>query len=319
MAEGAFTFQGGRVWVAGHRGMVGSALCRRLASEHCIVLTVGRRDLDLRERPNVEKWMQANRPDAIFLAAATVGGILANDSRPAEFLYDNLTIAANVIHSAWKQGVSKLLFLGSSCVYPKMAPQPIDESTLLTGSLEPTNQWYAIAKISGIMLCQAYRQQYGCDFVSAMPTNLYGMGDNFDYRSSHVVPALMRKVHEAKVGRHDKVSVWGSGSPLREFLHVDDLADALVFLMKTYSDKSQVNVGSGEEISIRDLALLLADVVGYSGELVFDSSLPDGTPRKLLSSSRLAKLGWSPTISLQQGLAETYRWYLAQQPSDEAV
>jgi GDP-L-fucose synthase len=316
MAEGAFTLAGRRVWVAGHRGMVGSALCRRLAGEDCTVLTVERRELDLRDGAGVDRWLEASRPDAVFLAAAKVGGILANDSRPAEFLYDNLAIEANIIHAAWTQGVAKLLFLGSSCIYPKLAPQPIAESALLTGPLEPTNQWYAIAKIAGIMLCQAYRRQYGCDFISAMPTNLYGTGDNFDLRSSHVVPALMRKVHEAKLGGADTVSVWGSGTPLREFLHVDDLADALVFLMKTYSDEGHVNVGSGEEIAIRDLARLLAEVVGYRGRFAFDTSLPDGTPRKLLDSGRLRQLGWSAKIGLRQGLASTYRWYLAQQPSD---
>jgi GDP-L-fucose synthase len=316
MAEGAFPFAGRRIWVAGHRGMVGSALCRRLAGEDCTVLTVGRRELDLKDQPAVARWLEASRPDAVFLAAAKVGGILANDSRPAEFLYDNLAIEANIIHAAWTQGVAKLLFLGSSCIYPKLAPQPIAESALLTGPLEPTNQWYAIAKIAGIMLCQAYRRQYGCDFISAMPTNLYGTGDNFDLRSSHVVPALMRKVHEAKLGGADTVSVWGSGTPLREFLHVDDLADALVFLMKTYSDEGHVNVGSGEEIAIRDLARLLAEVVGYRGRFAFDTSLPDGTPRKLLDSGRLRQLGWSAKIGLRQGLASTYRWYLAQQPSD---
>ena len=316
MAEGAFPLAGRRIWVAGHRGMVGSALCRRLANEDCTVLTVERRELDLRDGAGVDRWLEASRPDAIFLAAAKVGGILANDSRPAEFLYDNLAIEANIIHAAWKQGVAKLLFLGSSCIYPRMAPQPIAESALLTGPLEPTNQWYSIAKIAGIMLCQAYRRQYGCDFISAMPTNLYGTGDNFDLRSSHVVPALMRKVHEAKLGGADTVSVWGSGAPLREFLHVDDLADALVFLMKTYSDESHVNVGSGEEIAIRDLARLLAEVTGYRGGFAFDTSLPDGTPRKLLDSGRLRQLGWSAKIGLRQGLAATYRWYLAQQPSD---
>jgi GDP-L-fucose synthase len=319
MAEGAFPLAGRRIWVAGHRGMVGSALCRRLAAEDCTVLTVERRELDLRDGAGVDRWLEASRPDAIFLAAAKVGGILANDSRPAEFLYDNLAIEANIIHAAWKQGVAKLLFLGSSCIYPRMAPQPIAESALLTGPLEPTNQWYSIAKIAGIMLCQAYRRQYGCDFISAMPTNLYGTGDNFDLRSSHVVPALMRKVHEAKLGGADTVSVWGSGAPLREFLHVDDLADALVFLMKTYSDEEHVNVGSGEEIAIRDLARLLAEVTGYRGGFAFDASLPDGTPRKLLDSGRLRQLGWSAKIGLRQGLASTYRWYLAQRLPEATV
>jgi GDP-L-fucose synthase len=319
MAEGAFPLAGRRIWVAGHRGMVGSALCRRLANEDCTVLTVERRELDLRDGAGVDRWLEASRPDAVFLAAAKVGGILANDSRPAEFLYDNLAIEANIIHAAWKQGVAKLLFLGSSCIYPRMAPQPIAESALLTGPLEPTNQWYSIAKIAGIMLCQAYRRQYGCDFISAMPTNLYGTGDNFDLRSSHVVPALMRKVHEAKLGGADTVSVWGSGAPLREFLHVDDLADALVFLMKTYSDESHVNVGSGEEIAIRDLARLLAEVTGYRGGFAFDTSLPDGTPRKLLDSGRLRQLGWSAKIGLRQGLASTYRWYLAQRLPEATV
>lgn len=299
-----------RVFVAGHRGMVGSAIVRRLASEGCEVLTASRAELDLKDQAAVRQWFAAQRPDAVFLAAAKVGGILANDSFPADFLYDNLMIEANVIEAAHREDVAKLLFLGSSCIYPKFAPQPIREDALLTGSLEPTNEWYAIAKIAGIKLAQSYRRQHGRDFISAMPTNLYGPGDNFDLQSSHVLPALIRKTHEAKNSCAESITIWGTGTPRREFLHVDDLADACVFLMKTYSDDSHVNVGSGDDVTIRDLAELVKKVVGFNGEIVCDTSKPDGTPRKLMDSNLLRNLGWSPRTSLDQGVSDVYRWFL---------
>jgi len=289
--------------------MVGSALLRCLAQEHCELLTVDRQTIDLTRQEAVERWTSEVRPQAIFLCAAKVGGILANDSAPVPFLYDNLAIAANVIHAAAASHVEKLLYLGSSCIYPKFAPQPIPESALLTGALEPTNEWYAIAKIAGLKLCQAYRRQFGCDFISAMPTNLYGPGDNFDLNSSHVIPALIHKAHEAKQSGHAEMVIWGSGTPRREFLHVDDAADALVRLMTHYSGESQVNVGSGSDVSILDLAKLIARVVGFSGRVVTDPSKPDGTPRKLLDSSKLASLGWRPRIELADGLASTYAWF----------
>jgi len=301
---------GKKVWVCGHRGMVGSAIVRRLATEDCAVLTAGSDVLDLRDGAAVQTWMRASRPDFVFMAAAKVGGILANRDFPADFLYDNLMIEANVIKGAADVGVEKLLLLGSSCIYPKHAPQPMPESALLTGPLEPTNEWYAIAKIAGVKLCQAFRAQHGCDFISAMPTNLYGEGDNFDLTSSHVLPALMRKVHEAKVNGQPTVEIWGTGAPLREFLHVDDLADACVHLAKVYSDPVAINVGSGQEVSIRALAELIADVVGYKGTFTFDASKPDGTPRKLLDTTLLASTGWTPAITLRSGIAATYRWYL---------
>jgi GDP-L-fucose synthase len=295
--------------------MVGAALLRRLAGTNCKLLTVSRAELDLRRQAAVEAWMARHRPQAIFVAAATVGGILANDTRPAEFLYDNVAIEANVIHAAHVNGVEKLMLLGSACVYPRLAPQPMPEEALLSGPLEPTNQWYAVAKIAGIMLCRAYRAQYGSDFISAMPNNLYGPGDNFDLQSSHVIPALMRKMHEAKVAGSETVTVWGTGTPLREFLFVDDLADALVFLMERYSGDSHVNIGTGEEISIRDLALLITDAVGWRGRLAFDIDRPDGMPRKLVDVSRLLALGWRPQTSLRRGLELTYDWYLKNDPS----
>lgn len=305
----AFDLRGKRIWVAGHRGMVGGAVVRRLAQENCEVLTAGRSDADLRRQSETEAWLDANRPDAIIVAAATVGGIYANDTRPAEFIYDNLMIEANVIGAAHRLGTEKLLFLGSSCIYPRMAAQPITEESLLTGSLEPTNEWYAVAKIAGIKLCQAFRKQYGCDFISAQPTNLYGPGDNFSLTQSHVIPALIAKAHHAKLSGAKALEVWGTGSPRREFLHVDDLADALVFLLKRYSGPVQLNVGTGEDIPIGELARLVCDVVGFEGELVFDTSKPDGTPRKLLDVSRLHDLGWSAKIGLEDGLRETYAWF----------
>jgi len=302
--------RGRKVWVAGHRGMVGAAICRRLASEGCELVTVGRQQVDLRRQADVETWMAAQRPEFVFVAAATVGGIHANNTRPAEFLYDNLMIEANIITAARQIGVRKLLFLGSSCIYPREAPQPMSEAALLTGPLEPTNQWYAIAKIAGIKLCQAYRRQYGCDFISAMPTNLYGIGDNFDLTASHVLPALMVKIDRAKKAGSPTVPIWGSGTPRREFLFSDDLADALVFLMRHYSEEGHVNVGVGTDITIREVAELMAEVIGYHGEFAFDTSKPDGAPRKLLDTGLLTGLGWRPQTSLRTGLEQTYRWFL---------
>lgn len=305
-----YDLTGKRVWVAGHRGMVGSAIVRRLTREGCEVLTVEHAAVDLRRQAETEAWLVATRPQAIFLAAATVGGILANDSRPAEFLYDNLAIEANIIEGAHRCGVEKLLFLGSSCIYPRLAPQPMPEDALLTGPLEPTNQWYAIAKIAGIKLCQAYRRQYGCDFISVMPTNLYGPGDNFDLASSHVVPALIAKFHQAKVTGAESVEIWGTGTPRREFLYVDDLADAVVHVMRVYSGEDHINIGTGTDVTIAELAAMVAKVVGFSGRLVFDATKPDGTPRKLLDVGRLSSLGWASECGLTQGLQATYRWFL---------
>ena len=306
-----YSLAGKRVWVAGHRGMVGSAIVRRLALEGCEVLTAGREELDLKRQDQTQAWIAQTKPDAIFLAAAKVGGILANSEFPADFLYDNLMIEANIIEAAHRAGVGKLLFLGSSCIYPKFADQPIVEDSLLTGALEPTNEWYAIAKIAGIKLAQAYRQQHGRDFISAMPTNLYGPNDNFDLNSSHVLPALIRKAHEAKLRGDRSMEIWGTGSPRREFLHADDCADALVFLMKTYSDFQHVNVGSGEDVTILELTRLVCQVVGFEGEIVHDVSKPDGTPRKLMSADRLRAMGWAPKIPLREGIDQAYRWYLA--------
>ena len=307
----SFALAGKKVWVAGHRGMVGSAVVRRLASESCHVVTAGRDTLDLRDQRAVFDWIEAERPDLAIVAAARVGGIHANDTYPAEFLYDNLIIEANLIEGARRAGVAKVVFLGSSCIYPKLAPQPIPEDALLTGPLEPTNEWYAIAKIAGIKLGQAYRRQYAMDCVSAMPTNLYGPGDNYHLANSHVIPALLRKAHEAKSAGDAELTVWGSGSPYREFLHVDDLADAVVFLAREYSEDEHINVGSGSEVSIRELAELIARVVGFEGTLVWDASKPDGTPRKLMDSSRLAALGWTAKIGLEEGLRRTYADFLA--------
>ena len=309
MLNGKFSIVGKRVYVAGHGGMVGQALVRRLSIEGCELLTVGREKLDLKNQLLVENWMSINRPDVVLLAAARVGGILANSTAPATFLYDNLIIAANVVEAARHAQVEKLVFLGSSCIYPKLAPQPISETSLLTGLLEPTNEWYAIAKIAGIKLVQSYRRQYGCDFISAQPTNLYGPFDNFDYASSHVLPALMRKAHDSKRSGDAVVDVWGSGQPLREFLHVDDLADAIVFLLQNYSGEEIVNVGSGKELSIDALAKLVCSIIGFRGAIQFDASKPDGTPRKLLDSSRLNDMGWSHKIELRQGLTQTYEWF----------
>jgi GDP-L-fucose synthase len=309
-AKPRYALKGKRVWINGARGMVGAAVVRRLHAEGCALLTTTSEELDLRRQADVEKWMAQNKPEAVFLIAATVGGILANDTRPAEFIYDNLVIEANVIEAARQTGVEKLIFMGSACIYPREAPQPMPEDCLLTGPLEPTNQWYAVAKIAGIKLCQAYRRQYGCDFISAQPINLYGPGDNFDLQSSHVVPALMRKAHEAKSGGKKTFEVWGSGRALREFLYVDDVADALVFLMKHFSDEMQINIGWGQELTIRELAEAIAGVVGYEGEIAFDVTKPDGTPRKLLDTTRIEAMGWRATTGLEEGLRKSYAWFL---------
>jgi GDP-L-fucose synthase len=290
---------------------VGSAITRRLEADGCThVLTATRDQLDLRDQAAVNYWFRANRPEFVFLVAGTVGGILANSTRPAEFIYDNMMIHATVVHASHLFGVTKLLYLGSSCIYPREAPQPMAEDALLTAPLEPTNEPYAVAKIAGIKLCESYRRQYGCDFISAMPTNLYGPRDNFDLTSSHVLPALMRKFHEAKLQGAREVTIWGSGTPRREFLHVDDLADACVFLMRRYSDARHVNVGTGEDLTIRELAELVREVVHPSARLVFDRTKPDGPPRKLLDVTRLRGLGWTHTIALGDGIRETYRWFL---------
>ena len=306
----AWDLSGKRIWVAGHRGLVGGALVRRLARENCTVLVAPRSEVDVADEAQVSAFIQREKPDAIIVAAAKVGGILANDTYPADFLYDNLMIETSLIHAAHRHDVERLLFLGSSCIYPKLAPQPIEESALLTGPLEPTNEWYAIAKIAGIRLAQAYRRQHGRDYISAMPTNLYGPGDNFDLETSHVLPALIRKAHEAKLRGDKQIVVWGTGTPRREFLHVDDCADALVFLLAGYSEAEHINVGSGEDVSILELTRLVCDVVGFSGEIVHDLSKPDGTPRKLMSADKLRALGWTPNIGLRQGIASTYEWFL---------
>jgi GDP-L-fucose synthase len=306
-----YALAGKRVWVAGHRGMAGSAIVRRLASEGCEILTASRAELDLARQAEVEQWMAAKRPQAVFLAAAKVGGILANNTCPADFLYENLAIETNIIHAAWKTGVEKLLFLGSSCIYPRLAPQPMTEDALLTGPLEPTNEWYAVAKIAGIKLCQAYRRQHGCDFISAMPTNLFGQGDNYDLATGHVAAAMQVKVHNAKIAGAKTLEIWGTGTPRREFLYVDDLADALVFMMKRYSDEQHLNVGTGADISIRELAELVAKVAGWQGAFVFDRSKPDGMPRKVMDVSRLAALGWKAKTPVEEGFRTAYDWYVA--------
>jgi GDP-L-fucose synthase len=306
----SYSLKGKRIWVAGHRGMVGSAIVRRLACEDCEVLTAQRAEIDLRNQAHTAAWVQATRPNAVFLAAARVGGILENATYPADFLYDNLMIEANIIEASHRAGVEKLLFLGSSCIYPKFAEQPIVEDALLSGALEPTNQWYAIAKIAGVKMAQAYRQQHGRDFISAMPTNLYGPGDNFDLASSHVMPALIRKAHEAKQHGEREIVVWGSGTPRREFLHADDCADACVHLMKTYSESGHVNVGAGEDVTILELTRLVCEIVGFAGAVTHDTSKPDGTPRKLISSDKIRALGWLPKIELHSGIVSTYEWFL---------
>jgi GDP-L-fucose synthase len=305
--------KGSTIYVAGHGGLVGSAILRRLRQEgYTNLLTRSHAALDLTQQAAVRDFFQQEQPEYVFLAAAKVGGILANSSYPADFIRDNLLIQTHVIEAAWRSGVQKLMFLGSSCIYPKHAPQPMKEECLLTSPLEPTNEWYAVAKIAGIKMCQAYRRQYGFRTICLMPTNLYGPGDNFDLETSHVLPALLRKFHAAKLAHAAQVEVWGSGTPRREFLHVDDLADAALFLMRNYDAEEIINVGAGEDLSIRALAELIAEIVGYQGKIVFDPSKPDGTPRKLLDSSRLRALGWEPQISLREGIARTYQWYQEQ-------
>lgn len=300
-----------KIYVAGHRGLVGSAIVRNLEERgYTNIIYRTHKELDLTRQVEVEKFFEEEKPEYVFLAAAKVGGIHANNTRPAEFIYDNLMIESNIIHSSYKCGVKKLLFLGSSCIYPKFANQPIKEEYLLTGELEPTNEAYAIAKITGIELCKFYRRQYGCDFISAMPTNLYGINDNFDLETSHVLPALIRKFHEAKINNQEEVVMWGTGKPLREFMYVDDLADALVHLMLNYSDEIHVNMGTGKDLSIGELAQIVKEVVGYEGKIVNDLSKPDGTPRKLLDVSRLEATGWKYKTELREGIEKVYKWYL---------
>ncbi len=306
-----FLLAGKRVWVAGHRGMVGSALVRRLSHESCQILTATRDEIDLRDQAAVSAWVCSNKPDVIVIAAALVGGIMANSQNPAMFFYDNIMISTNIIHSAYKAGVEKLLFLGSSCIYPRDCEYPIKENALLSGGLEPTNEAYALAKIGGLKMAQYYRAQYdGCDFISAMPCNLYGVGDSYNESSSHVIPALIMKAHNAKVRGDASLTVWGSGSPLREFLYVDDLADGLVFLLQHYSGDSHVNIGSGKEVSIKELAESICKIVGYDGDIVFDCSKPDGVCRKLMDNGFLHGAGWNRNISLKDGLAKSYADYL---------
>jgi len=307
----SFDLAGRRVWVAGHRGMAGSAIVRRLEREHCQLVTATRAELDLLRQADVHAWLAGNKIDAVFLAAATVGGILANSTRPADFLYENLVIETNVIHAAKEAGVKKLLFLGSSCIYPRLAQQPMREEALLSGPLEPTNEWYAIAKIAGIKMCAAFRRQYGCDFVSVMPTNLYGPGDRYDAEGGHVVAALIMKIHAAKQAGSCTVELWGSGTPKREFLFSEDLADACVFVMKNYSDELFLNVGAGHEMTILELAESVARIIGWKGTFVFDRSKPDGMPRKVMDVSRLRALGWSAPTDFETGMKEAYRWYVA--------
>ncbi|MEQ1576737.1 MAG: GDP-L-fucose synthase [Hyphomicrobium sp.] len=314
-----YRISGTRGCVAGPRGMVGSAVMRRLATENCDLITAPRDRIDFRDQAAVRAFLSDTKPDAVILAAARVGGIFANNAYPADFLYDNLAIEANLIEGAFRTGVEKLVFLGSSCIYPKHAPQPMREDALLTGPLEPTNEWYAIAKIAGLKLCAAYRRQHGVDYISAMPTNLYGRGDNFNAESSHVIPALIRKAHEAKLAGQSGIRIWGTGTPRREFLHVDNAADAIVHLLKTYSGDSHVNVGFGADVTIRELAQSVCAAAGLAGAVETDPSKPDGTPQKLLDSSLLFATGWHPTIDLKQGLADTYAWYCDQLAGDGAV
>ncbi len=310
MSSPCYTLRNRKVWVAGHRGLVGSALVRRLEQEGCQILTAPRDQVDLRRPDQLERWMRETRPQAVFLAAARVGGIYANDTRPAEFIYDNLMIQANVVEASRRLGVEKLMLLGSSCIYPRLAPQPIPEEALLTGPLEPTNQWYAVAKIAGIKLGQAYRRQYDCDYISAMPCNLYGIGDNFDLMQSHVIPALMVKAHQAKMAHAPSMDVWGTGAVRREFLFADDAADGIVHLMQNYSGEQIVNLGPGADVAIRDLVGLVCKVVGFKGGVRFDASRPDGAPRKMVDTSFAASLGWKAKTTLQAGLEATYRWYV---------
>ncbi len=318
LSPARYDLAGKKVWVAGHTGMVGSALVRRLEREDCEILTATSRELDLRRQARVEAWLAGNRPDAVFLAAATVGGIHANDTRPAEFLYDNLMIATNVIEAARRTGVRKLLFLGSSCIYPKYAAQPIREEELLEGQLEPTNAWYAIAKIAGVKLCQAYRRQHGCDFISAMPTNLYGPADNFDVTSGHVIGGLMAKARAAREAGERELEVWGTGRPRREFLYVDDAADACVHLMRCYSDEMHINVGTGTDVSIAELSDMIREIAGLPGPLRFRTDMPDGTPQKLLDVTRLDALGWRASTSLAEGLRRTWAAFTREPATEHA-
>lgn len=304
-----YPLSGKRVWVSGHKGMVGSAIVRRLESIDCEVITARRQDLDLLAQPDVNQWVKTEKPDTVIIAAAKVGGIYANNEYPADFLYQNMMIASNVIHASHLADVSKLLFLGSSCIYPKFADQPIAEATLLTGALEPTNEWYAVAKIAGIKLCEAYRRQYGRDFISAMPTNLYGPGDNYHPENSHVIPALIRKIHAAKASEAGTVEVWGTGQVKREFMHADDCADAVIHVLEHYSDNEHINIGVGEDISIQNVARRLMEIAEYEGEIVNNTSMPDGTPRKLMSNQKLKDMGWRPSMSLESGLQQAYEWY----------
>lgn len=305
-----FKIDGKKIWVAGHNGMVGRALVRQLEKKNCKILTVNRQSLDLTIQQDVNQWVSQNKPDIVIICAAKVGGILANNNYPAEFLYQNLMIETNIINAAYINQISKLLFLGSSCIYPKYASQPIKESELLTAPLESTNEWYALAKIAGIKLCQAYRKQYSSNFISAMPTNLYGPYDNFDLESSHVIPALIRKTHDAFIENRKAIKVWGSGLPKREFMHVDDCAEGIIFLLENYSDYEHVNLGTGQELSIGDLVEMIKLAVGFTGETEYDNSKPDGTPRKLLNSEKIKAMGWHPKINLKIGLTDTYNWYL---------
>ena len=307
----SFDLTGRRVWVAGHRGMAGSAIVRRLMRENCETVTATRSELDLLRQADVEAWMADRKIDVVFLAAATVGGIMANATRPAEFLYNNIAIEANVIHAAWRTNIKKLLFLGSSCIYPRMAQQPMREEALLTGALEPTNEWYAIAKIAGIKLCQAFRRQYGCDFVSVMPTNLYGPGDRYDVEGGHVVAALIMKIHAAKTTNSQTVELWGSGTPKREFLYSEDLADACIFVVKNYSNEMSLNVGTGLDMTILELAQTIAKIIDWEGIFTFDRSKPDGTLRKVMDVSRLRALGWTAPTNFEAGMKEAYQWYLS--------
>lgn len=323
MADGwlksLYSLKGKKIWVAGHLGMVGSALLRRLASEDCVILSAERQALDLRDQAKTRQWIAAQKPDVIVIAAARVGGILDNRDHPADFLADNLMIAANIIPAAYEAGVEKLLFLGSSCIYPRDAAQPISEEALLSGKLEETNEAYALAKIAGLKLCEAYRRQYGCDFISAMPCNLYGPGDRFDAEKSHVIPALIMKAHAAKISGAAHMEVWGSGTPRREFLYVDDLADALVFLLKNYSGAGPVNIGAGSDISIAELARAVCEAIGFKGDIVYDRTKPDGTPRKLMDSGRIYRAGWRPQTGLAEGLARSYAWYKEAYAQDGVV
>lgn len=309
MPEDIFPLAGKRIWVAGHTGLVGRSVVRRLASEPCEVVTVSRAELDLTRQEAVEIWLAKNKPDAIVLAAARVGGILANSSYPTDFLYTNLMIELNILHAAHRLGINRLLLLGSSCIYPRLAPQPINEEALLTGPLESTNEWYAIAKIAGLKLCQAYRREFGRDYISAMPTNLYGIGDRFDVNQAHVIPALMMKMHRAKTDGAETMEIWGTGKARREFLYVDDCADALVSLLKTYSGDLHINVGTGKDLTILELAQTMARIIGFKGHFLFDTNKPDGTPRKVLDVSRLSSTGWRARTSLEEGLRATYEWY----------